>query len=404
MEETTTPFIRLNELVTAMLGEEKTVELFKSIRVTDIAYNNCDYGFATGHKKFMPETEGKSASIIYTVTVPTDEEVFVYFPSDWAREVELFLNGEEWGTYFGNETRRIVSLGTFLPKDQFTLQLKLKEDAVYIGTGVDYFWYLDTDVYKEIFPRLQTYDMNITDWSDTRIEGTFNKSADHTCLFTTLPYDEGWKITVDGVQMPIERTVGALLSVDCTLLSDGAHTVVMRYMPDCYVYGFFISVAGVILLLLCLLLRALIAGTKKRRAEAEEECVTSDRTVIPLAELLAEMEADRLPVQTSPSDGSAPAQSPAGPEDKDPLPEGAEIPAETAETAAQQSCQIAKETENTAASASGEKDAETQPSDPDAEQLPPEELADAGDVLAELFPDAAETASEADDTEAPENR
>ncbi|MCQ2432311.1 MAG: YfhO family protein [Clostridia bacterium] len=304
MEDTTTPFKRLNDLVTRMLGETKTVELFKSIDVDKTDYNNCDYGFTTGHRKYSPENENKSASLTYSLKAPNANEIFVYFPSDWAREVELSLNGEDWGTYFGNETRRIVSLGSFLPNEPFTLQMTLKEDVVYIGTGVNYFWYLDEDLYKEIMPRLQDYDLQVTDWNDTRIEGTIVKNEEHTRFFTTIPYDEGWKVTVDGKEYPIERTLGALISVDLSGLEDGLHTVKMHYMPDCYVWGFLISVSGIVLFLLCTLIAHLIGRSSHRRAELETESVSDDRTVIPLSELLSEMEKDtaKLPPESTDDD------------------------------------------------------------------------------------------------------
>ena len=138
------------------------MELFKPIDIESTDYNNCDYGFTTGHRKYSPENENKSASILYTVRIPTEDEVYIYFPSDWAREVDLTLNGEDYGTYFGNETRRIVSLGQFLEGEMITLQLTLTEEDLYIGTGVDYFYYLDEALYAEIMPRLTDYAMDVT--------------------------------------------------------------------------------------------------------------------------------------------------------------------------------------------------------------------------------------------------
>ncbi|MBQ2709109.1 MAG: YfhO family protein, partial [Clostridia bacterium] len=297
-EEETTPFRRLNELVTLMLGEDERVELFKPIDIEKTDYNNCDYGFTTGHRKYSPENENKSASLTYTVKVPTDDPVYIYFPSEWAREVELTLNGEDHGTYFGNETRRIVSLGTFLPGELITLQMTLTEEDLYIGTGVDYFYYLDEVLYAEIMPRLQAYAMEVTRRSDTRIEGTVTTDETHTLIYTSIPYDEGWNVTVDGQSVELVRVADALLAIDASALPEGEHIVVLSYMPKCYVYAFAISVGGIVMLILCMAIRVLSEKLRARRYAMQFESVApdaptdGDTACIPLAELLAEVEAE----------------------------------------------------------------------------------------------------------------
>lgn len=304
-EEDTTPFRRLNDLVTFMLGEEETVDLFCPIDIEETNYNNCDYGFTTGHRKYSPENENKTASLTYTVKIPTDDEVYIYFPSDWAREVDLTLNGEDFGTYFGNETRRIVSLGEFLPGELITLQMTLTEEDLYIGTGVDYFYYLDEALYAEIMPRLNAYAMEITDWDNTRIEGVVMTDGDHDLIYTSIPYDEGWNVTVDGDPVEITTVCGALLAIDASALPEGAHTVVFTYMPKCYVIAFAISMGGILLLALCLGIRFMVIRLKERTFAMKYESVApgvlgspdasvdGDTACIPLAELLAEVEAER---------------------------------------------------------------------------------------------------------------
>ncbi|MBQ7982512.1 MAG: YfhO family protein [Clostridia bacterium] len=332
-EEDTTPFRRLNDLVTMMLGEDETVMLFQPIDIDSTDYTNCDYGFTTGHKKYSPEIEGKTASLTYTVTIPTDDRVYIYFPSDWAREGDLTLNGEDFGTYFGNETRRIVTLGEFLPGEMITLQMTLTEEDLYIGTGVDYFYYLDEALYEEIMPRLTEYAMDVTAWDDTYIEGTVKTDADHTLIYTSIPYDEGWNVTVDGEEAEITTVCGALLAVDASALPEGEHTVVLSYMPDCYVYALFISVGGIVLLILCMGIRALSGSLRERKNAMLAESVTPDTdddstACIPLSELLAQdVPAADAPVQNAQDapDEDAPSDVPPDAEDTDEItPEDAE--------------------------------------------------------------------------------
>lgn len=266
-ESTTSAFVRLNEMVTRLLGETETVEIFKPIEYEHIETFNITKGSNTGHHKYSKSDADSTAAVTYYLTAPTTDEIYVYFPSKWAREVDLSLNGVGHGTYFGNETRRIVSLGSFLAGEPISLQLSLQKTEVYIDSTVDYFYYLDKAVYEDAMARLQLQNAEISSYDDTHIEGTFTLNQGKELLFTTIPYDEGWHVTVDGKEMPITCTLGALAAVDISSLGVGEHTFALRYMPDCYVYGFFLSIGGVCLFVLCLILRKLFAGYRDKRMD-----------------------------------------------------------------------------------------------------------------------------------------
>ncbi|MBQ3065252.1 MAG: YfhO family protein [Clostridia bacterium] len=291
-ESNSTPFLRLNDLVTRMLGAEETVELFKRVVVDEMDYKNCDWGNVTGHKSYSPIDPDKNASVSFIFDAPTTGEIFVFFPSEYPRDVDLTLNGEDWGTYFGNETRRIVSLGTYNAGDAITLELILQKDNLYLATFVDYFYYLDEELYKEIMPQLQAYAMNISKWDNTFIEGTVKTDAEHTLIYTSIPYDEGWHVEIDGREMPLVKTCDALIAVDASGVFYGEHDIRFSYMPDEYVYAFSICCGGIVLLLLSLLIRYLSKIIRERSAFIRSETAARDEseTDLAFAELLKETE------------------------------------------------------------------------------------------------------------------
>ena len=129
----------------------------------------------------------------------------------------------------------------------------------------------------------------------------------HDLIYTTIPYDEGWNVTVDGEAVEITTACGALLAVDASSLPEGVHTVVFTYMPKCYVIGFAISMGGIVLLALCLGVRCLAYKLKERTYAMKYESVApdmpadDDTSCIPLAELLAEVEAERAQTENAPA-------------------------------------------------------------------------------------------------------
>lgn len=41
--------------------------------------------------------------------------------------------------------------------------------------------------------------INLTKWTDTELSGTIHSDGYKT-MFTSIPYDKGWKLFVDGVE------------------------------------------------------------------------------------------------------------------------------------------------------------------------------------------------------------
>lgn len=242
--EASNPFVLMNETVTAMLGEEKTVELFKNVRATDLEYDNCDITYVTGHKKYAPEIEGRDARLTFKITgAGLENELFIFVPTEYPRECTVRVNGEEVCKILGNDSDCIHSLGFFEEGEEIIVSLALNEDVCYIANGSDYFYYLDTALFRETMPRLSTGNYSVEAYSDTMLSGKVNVPTQMTTLFTTIPYDEGWTVKVDGEDAPIIKTLDSLLCVDIT---EGEHEVVFTYRPKCVTYGVMLCIGGLI--------------------------------------------------------------------------------------------------------------------------------------------------------------
>ena len=91
--------------------------------------------------------------------------------------------------------------------------------------------------------RLQAGNLEITEHSDSRLYGTVNVAEDQNVLFTTIPYDEGWNVYIDGEKTEIIKTVDSMMALE---ISAGEHTVEFKYMSDSFIVGCFISAVGVV--------------------------------------------------------------------------------------------------------------------------------------------------------------
>lgn len=65
-------------------------------------------------------------------------------------------------------------------------------------------------------------------------------------MLTTIPYDEGWTVLVDGEEHPKEKLLDAFVGV---ALTPGTHKISMSYRPEGLVKGGMITIGCVVLLL-----------------------------------------------------------------------------------------------------------------------------------------------------------
>ena len=250
------PFDRLNAVVTAMLGEEETVKIFvPTIQNGDPELKNATASTIASHKKYAVDDVDSAGVLTYSYTVPTDTELYYYFPSDYPREVKLKANDASKDGFGGNETQRIVSLGKSA-KDELKLEVRIENSShnLYIKeTWESCVYYIDWAVFEDAMARLAETQMVFDDtWEDDHLTGTVKTTRANQLMYTSIAFDEGWKITVDGKPVEIIETADALVAF--TIEGAGEHTVELKYMPDTYVLGLTVSFfcLGLFLLLLIL--------------------------------------------------------------------------------------------------------------------------------------------------------
>ncbi len=113
------------------------------------------------------------------------------------------------------------------------LGLTLKELCIY---------YEDMETLRNYSAILQGRESTITKISDINIEGSVKADTDKTLLFT-IPYDEGWKLKVDGEPAITEKTADLFLSAKVTA---GEHTYELKYDVPGLTLGICLSIAAFI--------------------------------------------------------------------------------------------------------------------------------------------------------------
>lgn len=295
-----TPPERMNRMAAAMLGEEGERRMFVPIEDVETRDTNLNSSYIAEHTKYAPINESTSATLYYTISVPADGIVYMYLPSDYPRECTLTVDGTDKGTVMGNETNRMIALGSFRAGETVTVGLTLKDKNLYIRADEPYFWQVDDAVYTETAAALGENQLGITKWSETRFEGTLTATDARKTVFTSIPYDANWRVTVDGEAVETYKLLDALVGFDVT---PGEHTVVIRYVPRQFYLGLCITCAAALLLLIIILLDS--AG-KIRRAPDPAAI-----GVIPAAAETADADAGADGAEDGDADSTEAAETPA---------------------------------------------------------------------------------------------
>lgn len=260
--ENVSPFERMNRLVSSIVGED--VKLFYPVKFTVSANENAEIktNYVEYHRFGVIDSAAGSAEITFTFEGAGTDDIYAYFPSAYANEAQAYVNGSYYSNYFSKGNHSFLYLGQTAVGSQGNVMLRIKNDnnCLWIYKDLDSeesakplancFYALDTELFHKVFTKLADGNYRITSYTEDSFDGTIKTAKENQTVLTTIPYDEGWEIQVDGKPIEYDKTLDALISF--RIDSVGEHRVTMVYAPDCITYGFYITAAGLLALGVCL--------------------------------------------------------------------------------------------------------------------------------------------------------
>jgi len=152
----------------------------------------------------------------------------------------LLVNGKSVSGLFTNETRCIQYIGTFAEGEEVSVEVR------HNGSVYEKFYYLDINNFDKAVTALRGSELSVDYFNNNRIEGTVTANKGDV-LFTTIPYDKGWKAYIDGKQVQMETFADSLITIP---LAEGKHKIKLSYIPQGFVEGVLLSVIPGLLALL----------------------------------------------------------------------------------------------------------------------------------------------------------
>ena len=112
--------------------------------------------------------------------------------------------------------------------------------------------------------------MTVTDATDTCIKGTIDAGRGGV-LVTSIPYENGWKMKIDGRETPVTELTG-----DCWIsaaLDKGTHEIEFSFRPPGFTAGLLITIGSVLVLIAVTYLPAVLRRRRflKEGADRDKE-------------------------------------------------------------------------------------------------------------------------------------
>ncbi len=214
-------------------------------KYTPTLYKNCSIS-TDGNKK----TINGEGELIYYINVLDEQtlyfDAFGEFSNNLMQTInrgfDIYVNGIKISTYPDGMYTGFVNLGTFKDEKVTVKVITKRSHMSLISFGVSG---LKKDVLKKAVENTESGFLNV---KNNKAYGTVD-GKDGEYLFVSIPYDEGFKVKVNGKKINPEKVFGDFYSIP---LSNGVNNIEMNYTPPGFIIGIIFSSIGIVLFILFL--------------------------------------------------------------------------------------------------------------------------------------------------------
>lgn len=238
------PFMVLDDYVRAVT-QNKYTSVFTEIEPVDVSAANIELS-STGDGMWDStlKNETKKSKTILTYQAQQTGKQYLFIEADDADAITVSQEKKDDKIEIRNDCGSIVNLGEMDSGTEFTVTIEYKEGKG--GSVVSHVCTMDEAVWQDAYKMLSASMLDVTDYGDTYLKGTIDVQEDGVFV-TSVPYEAGWKLKVDGHTREINELIGgAWIS---TSLSAGEHQIELSFRPPGLIAGLLITLASIGLLI-----------------------------------------------------------------------------------------------------------------------------------------------------------
>ncbi|MBQ7861252.1 MAG: YfhO family protein [Clostridia bacterium] len=235
---------------------------FVEIPVDDISYSNLEPFFDT--KSFSQFYDKRSdeldASATYRLTAPTDGNIYIFYHVTGAESKNVTINTPT-GVITQAATQNCIFDVGYLTQGQ-TVTVNIPVEA---ATGTIKFcaYSIDDKTFKKGYDLLSRHQLQVSKFEETEIEGSLVAPSD-CLLYTSIPYDSGWKIYIDGKIVDDESIVKLSEALLAVKITKGNHNIRFKYTVPGFRIGLVLTLFTLLMITVYTLFSRILKKRKKK--------------------------------------------------------------------------------------------------------------------------------------------
>lgn len=285
------PFNSMNNFLSSMTGNTTDYQALNPKQYfyryslnpdTDVELSECTVRDYNGQYCYDALPNAIDPTVRVHLTSQSEDNLYMFLKSDNPKKCNLWISTTKdpatgefkdftgYGSYYDGYDYSIVNLGSYPVGTEIEVRMTIiQQDKTganeFIMVKDFQFYYLDYDAFHEDIQKLNANPLvlNMDKTNESRIVGEVDAHAGEI-LYTSIPYEPGWTIKVDGKKVNEQFTVdennpsvlsnytnggaGSVIILNAMIglrLTEGHHKIEMSYSPPGFNSGVFLLILGI---------------------------------------------------------------------------------------------------------------------------------------------------------------
>ncbi len=236
------PFDVQEDFLRTAIGKE--YDLFTNVPISSENYVNMERTQLSNDMRYTYKNldAAQVGNAVLFFNAPETKQMYLFMYANRSYKTKVTINE----TTVEYETRRGMTIDLGILEKGTEIKLEFEVQAAKEGYYNLQVVTFDEPLWQDAYANLADEQLNITSFSDTKIKGNINALGDGF-IYTSIPYEPGWTVKVDGQKVLIEALKDAMIVVD---IEAGYHEIEFSYIPNGLINGSIISVLSLIGLIL----------------------------------------------------------------------------------------------------------------------------------------------------------
>lgn len=208
-------------------------------------------GYDSGTVSIHKDVDTADGSLTVQITAESKENIYIYLNSRNLDTVTVYT--PKTTKTMTVSDGYILDIGHYNIGDKIDITLPIKEDRAYASVDFRVFS-VNEEKFIKGYEQLKDGQIEYTEFDETVISGTF-KAEENEVLYTSIPYDSGWKVYIDGKRVDSSKIIKISDAQLGVIVDAGEHEITFSFTSTGLKNSIIISTVFTIVLLLLYIMK-----------------------------------------------------------------------------------------------------------------------------------------------------